>query len=146
MPDVWLAAGEGKDVSQDDLKRVAQELLANAGGLSVWLFFGEMGSGKTTLIKVIGKLAGVTEGMSSPTFSIVNEYKAAGRKIYHFDLYRLRNEKEVFDIGAEEYFDSGELCLVEWPEKLGSLTPTHHVKIRITATGPAHRKIEYQRV
>ena len=106
MPDVWLAAGEGKDVSQDDLKRVAQELLTNARGLSVWLFFGEMGSGKTTLIKVIGKLAGVTEGMSSPTFSIVNEYKAAGRTIYHFDLYRLRNEKEVFDIGAEEYFDS----------------------------------------
>lgn len=146
MPDIWLAAAEGKEVSQEDLKQVAQELLANAGDQTVWLFFGEMGSGKTTLIKVIGKLAGVTEGMSSPTFSIVNEYSASGRTIYHFDLYRLRNEKEVFDIGAEEYFDSNELCLVEWPEKLGNLTPAHHFKIRITTTGPAHRKIEYQRV
>ena len=147
MPDVWLAAGEGKDVSQEELKPVAHELLTNAGDHTVWLFFGEMGSGKTTLIKAIGTLAGVTEGMSSPTFSIVNEYKAAGiRTIYHFDLYRLRNEKEVFDIGAEEYFDSNQLCLVEWPEKLGSLTPAHHFKIRITTTGPAHRKIEYQRV
>ena len=147
MPDVWLAAAEGREVSQEELKPVAQELLTNAGDHTIWLFFGEMGSGKTTLIKAIGTLAGVTEGMSSPTFSIVNEYKAAGiRTIYHFDLYRLRNEKEVFDIGAEEYFDSNQLCLVEWPEKLGSLTPAHHFKIRITTTGPAHRKIEYQRV
>ncbi len=147
MPDVWLAAAEGREVSQEELKPVAQELLTNAGDHTIWLFFGEMGSGKTTLIKAIGTLAGVTEGMSSPTFSIVNEYKAAGiRTICHFDLYRLRNEKEVFDIGVEEYFDSNQLCLVEWPEKLGSLTPAHHFKIRITTTGPAHRKIEYQRV
>ena len=146
MPDGWTTAAQGRAVSQDELIEVAQELLSNAQGESVWLFFGEMGSGKTTLIKTIGAQAGVTEGMSSPTFSIVNEYKGAGgRPIYHFDLYRLKNEREVFDIGTEEYFDSNELCLVEWPEKLESLTPTHHLKIKITTTGPEHRKIEYQR-
>ena len=146
MPDVWRPTAKGREVSQEELNHVAQELLSNAGDHSVWLFFGEMGSGKTTLIKAIGKLAGVTEGMSSPTFSIINEYKTAGgRTIYHFDLYRLRNEKEVVDIGAEEYFDSNELCLVEWPEKLGNLTPAQHFKIRITTTGPEHRIIEYQR-
>src|SRR4051812_48840001 len=121
MPDTWQVAAGG-EVSQDKLENVARELLAAAAGVNVWLLFGEMGSGKTTLVKAIGKMIGVHEGMSSPTFSIVNEYQAErGRKIYHFDLYRLGSEKEVFEIGATEYFDSDELCLVEWPEKLGSL-------------------------
>jgi tRNA threonylcarbamoyladenosine biosynthesis protein TsaE len=105
-----------------------------------------MGSGKTTLIKAIGETMGVTGTMSSPTFSIVNEYTVPNKnKIYHFDLYRLKNEKEVMDIGAEEYFDSGELCLIEWPEKLGSLRPEHYFTVRISVSGPQHRKIEYQR-
>ena len=147
MPEVWQTACDGREIAQDDLEIVAQELLAAAGELNVWLFIGEMGSGKTTLIKAIGTALGVKETMSSPTFSIVNEYKTSGAgKIYHFDLYRLTSEKEVFEIGAEEYFYSNELCLVEWPEKLGLLTPTNHFKIRITPSGPLHRKIEYQRV
>ena len=146
MPDVWQTADGGAEISQERLDFVARELLSAAGNINVWLFFGEMGSGKTTLIKAIGKAVGVVEGMSSPTFSIVNEYEANdGRQIYHFDLYRLKNEKEVFDIGAEEYFDSGGLSLVEWPEKLERLMPAHTFKIRITPTGPLHRKIEYQR-
>jgi tRNA threonylcarbamoyladenosine biosynthesis protein TsaE len=145
MPDVWLEAARGKSVSQAELQQVARELLSKAGDQKVWLFFGEMGSGKTTLVKAIGAVSGVTEVMSSPTFSIVNEYQATpGKKIYHFDLFRLNNEKEVFDIGTEEYFDSGQLCLVEWPEKLGSLTPPGAFKIKITPTGAEHRKIEYQ--
>jgi len=146
MPDTWQTANNGVDVVLDELDAVAGELLRAAEGIPVWLFVGEMGSGKTTLIKAVGKALGVTETMSSPTFSIVNEYEGrAGKKIYHFDLYRLTSEKEVFDIGAEEYLDSNELCLVEWPEKLGSLMPTHHLTIRITPTGSTNRKIEYTR-
>lgn len=128
-----------------ELSKLAEELLACAGKRNIWLFFGEMGSGKTTLIKSIGTQVGVTETMSSPTFSLVNEYSTSGpRKVYHIDLYRLINEKEVIDIGLEEYFNSGELCLVEWPERLGRLTPPHHAKIRITSTDSSHRRIDYQ--
>ncbi len=146
MPEVWRLADGGAEVSQDKLDRVALELISAAGDINVWLFFGEMGSGKTTLIKAVGTALAVTEGMSSPTFSLVNEYKAGdGRKIYHFDLYRLIDQKEVFDIGVEEYFDSNGLCLVEWPEKLGGLTPANSFKIRITPSGPLHRIIEYRR-
>ena len=147
MPDGWQTTAGGKAVRQDELNAVAQELLAAAGEHRVWLFYGEMGSGKTTLIKAIGTELQVQEGMSSPTFSIINEYKTGDKKnIYHFDLYRLTGEKEVFDIGTEEYFDSGGWCMVEWPEKLGELTPDHYFKIRITPSGADHRKIEYQRV
>ena len=146
MPDSWHEASKGNPVSHDQLEDVARELIDRAGGTTIWLFFGEMSSGKTTLIKSVGMALGVTEGMSSPTFSLVNEYNAGdGRKIYHFDLYRLKDEKEVFDIGVEEYFDSNGLCLVEWPEKLGGLTPPNSFKIRITPSGPLHRIIEYQR-
>ncbi len=145
MPDVWQLASGG-EVSLEQLNAVARELLTAANGIKVWLFFGEMGSGKTTLIKAIGNEVGVEEGMSSPTFSIINEYDAGpGKKIYHFDLYRIKNEGELGDIGANEYFDSGQLCFVEWPEKLGTLMPPNHFSIRITPTGPQHRKIEFKR-
>jgi tRNA threonylcarbamoyl adenosine modification protein YjeE len=78
-----------------------------------------MGSGKTTFIKSIGHVLGVKDGMSSPTFSIVNEYETSiGEKLYHFDFYRLKNELEAYDIGTEEYFDSGKYCFVEWPDKV----------------------------
>ena len=146
MPDTWQTVCNGKDFSPEELDIVAGELLHAAQGITVWLFVGEMGSGKTTLIKALGKALGVRETMSSPTFSIVNEYNGRGeKKIYHFDLYRLTHEKEIFDIGTEEYFDSNELCFVEWPEKLGSLMPANYFTVRITPTGPMKRKIEYQR-
>jgi tRNA threonylcarbamoyladenosine biosynthesis protein TsaE len=145
MPEVWQPVNNGKEVSHEELMSVAKELSGAGKAFNIWLFFGEMGSGKTTLIKAIGEFLGVRDTMSSPTFSLVNEYQAlGGKKIYHFDLYRLKNEKEIFDIGVEEYFYSDDLCLVEWPEKLGTLTPPMHFKIRITPSGPHHRKIEYQ--
>ena len=146
MPDVWHAAAGGKAVTQDQLEGVAKELLMAGKGSKVWLFHGEMGSGKTTLIKAIGKAVGVQEVMSSPTFPIVNEYDtAAGGKVYHFDFYRIVGEKEIVDIGVDEYFDSNELCLVEWPERLGSRTPDAHFDVRIQTSGPQHRIIEFRK-
>jgi tRNA threonylcarbamoyladenosine biosynthesis protein TsaE len=124
----------------------ARELLNNSNEKKIWLFYGEMGAGKTTLIKAVARELGVNEMMSSPTFSLVNEYAAGARRIYHMDLYRLNSEKEIVDTGIEEYFGSGEYCFVEWPERLGRLTPAETVKIRMTTPDPAHRTIEYQAV
>lgn len=136
----------GSEVSLAGLEQVANELLAHAGKRTVLLFYGEMGSGKTTLIKAIARQLGVKETMSSPTFSIVNEYRASTTTVYHLDLYRLKNEQELIDIGVEEYFDSGNYCLVEWPEKLGRLLPADTLQVRITPIDTSHRRIEYQAV
>ena len=85
---------------------------------------------------------GVQETMSSPTFSIINEYKTVDNKnVYHFDFYRIKNEAEAYDIGSEEYFYSGNLCFVEWPEKISSLIPAEHAKISIAVENPNQRTI-----
>lgn len=85
----------------------------------IWIFDGEMGAGKTTLIKSICKNLGVIDEVSSPTFSIVNEYKTVdGKTVYHFDFYRVKSIEEVYDMGVEDYFSSGNICLIEWPEKI----------------------------
>ena len=85
----------------------------------IWIFDGEMGAGKTTLIKSICKNLGVIDEVSSPTFSIVNEYKTVnGKTVYHFDFYRIKSIEEVYDMGVEDYFNSGNICLIEWPEKI----------------------------
>jgi len=105
-----------------DLKNVAQKIIIHSRIKKIVLLNGEMGVGKTTLVKEISKLLGVTENVSSPTFSIVNEYHG-DEVIYHFDFYRLEYEEEAYDFGAEEYFDSGKLCLLEWPEKISNLLP-----------------------
>lgn len=136
----------GSDISLNGLEQVARDLLNHSTNKRIWLFFGEMGAGKTTLIKTLARQLGVKETMGSPTFSIVNEYSAGTDKVYHVDLYRLVSEKEIVDTGIEEYFDSGGYCLVEWPEKLGRLTPPHAMQVRITPTDPHHRRIEYQTV
>ena len=120
------------EVAMEDLNSVAREVLGRAGGKKVWLFYGEMGSGKTTFIKALCRACGVADAMSSPTFSIVNEYRTGDdRSIYHFDFYRIRNKIEAYDIGSEEYFYSGNLCLIEWPEKIPSLIPAEHVKVSL---------------
>jgi tRNA threonylcarbamoyladenosine biosynthesis protein TsaE len=91
-----------------------------------------MGSGKTTLIKAVCKVLGVNEAMSSPTFSIVNEYQTLDNgKVYHFDFYRIKDEVEAVDIGTEEYFYSGYPCLIEWPEKIPSLIPLQYAEVHI---------------
>ena len=134
--------GAWKEVGLHDLDQVAAQILELAGRWTVWLFHGEMGSGKTTLIKRVGRKLGVTDAMSSPTFSIVNEYLTAGGKsVYHFDFYRIKNESEAFDIGSEEYFYSGDLCLIEWPEKIPSLIPAEHANVYITVDNDNQRTI-----
>ena len=130
------------EVKQDELDDVAKVFLRQAGHCPVWLFYGEMGSGKTTFIKSLCAQLGVKDAMSSPTFSIVNEYEAKGRKkVYHFDFYRIKNEEEAYDIGSEEYFYSGDLCLIEWPEKIPSLIPAEHAEVSIAVENQNHRTI-----
>ena len=97
----------------------------------VVLFKGSMGAGKTTLIKSLARQLGVTDGVSSPTFSLVNEYKTPTLPMYHFDMYRLRDEEEALDFGVEEYFYSGSYCFIEWPEKIPSLLPENYCLIEI---------------
>ena len=144
MPELWGKALSGKAVSVTDLGEVAKELIAVSEGVRVWLFEGEMGSGKTTLIKVICTLLGIKDETSSPTFSIITEYRSKeGISIFHFDFYRIVKETEAYDMGVEEYFDSGAYCFVEWPEKVESLFPLHYLKIRISKNTDTTRIIEY---
>ena len=120
----------------EDAGKAAAELLKNFPDKKIWLFYGEMGSGKTTLIKAICQKLGVKDPTSSPTFSIINEYRSpGGEPIYHFDFYRLKNEQEALDIGCEEYFYSGNLCLVEWPERIKNLLPEGALRVEIKVQG-----------
>ena len=131
-----------KKVSLQALEIVAQDLLRYARDNNIWLFQGDMGAGKTTLIKALGKTLGVQDSISSPTFALVNEYLTNNnKKIFHFDFYRIKNETEAYDIGLEEYFDSGNYCFVEWPEKIQNLLPAERADIKITLDDNTHRTI-----
>ena len=114
-----------------DLPEVAGKLLSGVTTKTL-LFYGEMGTGKTTLIKEIAKKLGVDETVSSPTFSIVNEHNLENDRLYHFDFYRLKNLEEAYAFGLEEYFYSGSWNFVEWPEKIDSLIPLESTKIKLT--------------
>ncbi len=126
-----------------DLPNVVKEILELKGNLpNIWLFRGQMGAGKTTLIKEIGAQLGVIHSVQSPTFSLVNEYQTIDKKIiFHFDLYRLKNTHEALEIGIEEYLDSGNICLIEWPEQAEELWDIPHVNFHLTAIDPEHRKL-----
>lgn len=116
----------------EDLPTIAKQVIALAQNKTIWIFEGEMGVGKTTLIKAICRELGVQTSVQSPTFSIVNEYLTdIGKTIFHFDFYRLKNEVEALDFGIEEYFDSGNICLLEWAEKIESLLPEECFRIKI---------------
>lgn len=137
-----LVDGVFRSVALLDLDTVAQEIVRRLDTINVWLFHGEMGSGKTTLIKTVCKALGVQEATSSPTFSIVNEYQTiAKKKIYHFDFYRIKNEAEAADIGTEEYFYSGYPCFIEWPEKIPSLIPLQYAEVTIQVETNTKRTI-----
>jgi tRNA threonylcarbamoyladenosine biosynthesis protein TsaE len=132
--------------SQEDLKSAARQLLEFAAEEKIFLFEGDMGAGKTTFIKVICEVLGVEDLVSSPTFSIVNEYLSKDGKIYHFDFYRIKDLQEAYDIGYEEYFYSGDRCLIEWPERIALLIPEHHVNVDIQVTGPEQRLITLSKI
>jgi tRNA threonylcarbamoyladenosine biosynthesis protein TsaE len=122
-------------LEEDKPDSAADELLAFAGERKIFLFHAEMGAGKTTLIKALCSRLGVTDQMSSPTYSIVNEYHTeAGKKIYHFDLYRLRNADECLDIGFEEYLSSNAYCFIEWPEVAERLIPPNFISVSIVVS------------
>jgi len=125
-----------------DINKVAQEIIKYANDETIWLFEGEMGAGKTTLIKAICQQLGIVDETSSPTFALVNVYEnEKGNEFYHFDFYRIEEEVEAIDIGADEYFYSGRLCFIEWSEKIPSLIPAKNLKISINLDAENNRII-----
>ena len=127
----------------DEIPAIAKQLLNTNGLKKVITFHAEMGVGKTTLIKEIVKQLGVLDNSSSPTFSLVNEYETnSGEKIYHFDLYRINNEEEAYDMGIDEYFYSGNWCFIEWPEKTPNLIPIDHAAIYLRMLPNGKREIQ----
>jgi tRNA threonylcarbamoyladenosine biosynthesis protein TsaE len=128
------------------LTTVAKNLLAYAEGCRFFVFEGEMAAGKTTFIKALCAELGVPDLVSSPTFSIVNEYASPAGLIYHFDFYRLKNLQEAFDIGYEEYFYSDGICLVEWPQKIAGLLPENYIAIKIDIKGETGRVFSFSKV
>ena len=126
---------EIKIKSLAEIDAAAKEMVELMGDYTIFAFYGEMGAGKTTFINALSHELGVEEDVTnSPSFSIINEYRSdtTAELIYHFDLYRLESIDEAFDIGVEDYFDSGALCLLEWPERIEDLLPDDTVKIKIT--------------
>lgn len=118
-----------------DLEGAAYKFMTEMGDYTVFAFYGEMGAGKTTFINALCRLLGVeTDITSSPSFAIINEYRSdvTAELIYHFDCYRLENEAEAQDLGAEDYFDCGAVCLIEWPERIEGLLPDDTVRVDIT--------------
>lgn len=115
------------------LKESAKKFLSLTSGRKIFAFFGAMGSGKTTIIKAICEALGVIDIVTSPTFTIVNEYKTPdGKSIYHIDFYRIKKTEEVFDFGIEEYFDANSYCFMEWPELIEGILPPDTVSVRIS--------------
>jgi tRNA threonylcarbamoyladenosine biosynthesis protein TsaE len=124
----------------EELEAIAHELLRLGNNKRVFAFYGEMGSGKTTLIQQICRHLGVMGPVTSPTFSILHEYQTGkGENVYHFDFYRIKSAAEAFDLGYEDYFYSGNYCLIEWPEKIPGLLPADHAVVEITTTGEERR-------
>jgi tRNA threonylcarbamoyladenosine biosynthesis protein TsaE len=132
-----------KDIS--DIDTAAKIFVEKFGNKKIFAFYGEMGAGKTTFIKAVCKSMGVTGTITSPTFSLVNEYKTDnGMTIYHFDFYRIENIEEVYDFGYEDYFYSDKMCFIEWPELVETLLPEDVVEVKISADDNEQRLISVQ--
>ncbi|MBP3474188.1 MAG: tRNA (adenosine(37)-N6)-threonylcarbamoyltransferase complex ATPase subunit type 1 TsaE [Alistipes sp.] len=130
--------------SLSELERVAEEILSALGERRVVLLRGGMGAGKTTLVSRIASKLGAEDTVTSPTFALVNQYEGREGTIYHFDFYRINRVEEVFDLGYEEYFYSGELCFVEWPEMVEGLLPDDAMQVRITVGDDQKRIFEIE--
>ncbi len=127
--------------SLNDLDKVADALLESLNGRNVVAFFAPMGAGKTTLISAIMERMGSQDTVTSPTFALVNQYYTESEEpVYHFDFYRINSLAEAFDMGYEEYFYSGDLCLVEWPEKIEQLLPDDTMVVKIEIIDPTTRR------
>ena len=132
--------------STADLERAAHEFASLMDDRTVYAFYGPMGAGKTTFISALCRELGVTDDLaSSPSFSIINEYRSdtTAELIYHFDLYRLENLDEAIEIGTEDYFDSGALCLLEWPERIEDILPDDTVRVRLTVNPDDSRTLSF---
>lgn len=128
----------------DSIRQAAKQFIAGMDDRTVFAFHGNMGAGKTTFIKTICEELGVEDVINSPTFAIINEYRSdeTGELIYHFDFYRINKLSEAEDIGTEDYFYSGALCFVEWPEKIEDLLPGDVVDVTITENADGSRTVE----
>lgn len=134
--------------SREALPQAAKEFAAQMGDETVYAFYGEMGAGKTTFIGELCRALGVEDDLAnSPSFSIINEYRSdtTAELIYHFDLYRLENIDDALEIGVEDYFDSGALCLLEWPERIEALLPDDTVKVHITVNPDESRTLTIEK-
>lgn len=124
-----------------ELPEAARKLLHYTGKNKLIAFYGSMGAGKTTIIKAVCESLGATDTVTSPTFTLVNEYNTSdGGSLYHIDFYRIKKRDEVFDFGLEEYFSSGSYCFMEWPELIEEILPQETIKIRLTV-GPDEERI-----
>lgn len=127
----------------DEIYQAAKEFIANMDNRTVFAFYGKMGVGKTTFIKAICEGLGVTDVINSPTFAIINEYRSesTAELIYHFDFYRINKLSEAEDIGTEDYFYSGALCFIEWPEKIEEMLPGDVVNVNIEENADGSRTV-----
>src|SRR5574344_422089 len=132
--------------SLDDIEGAAKQFLAQMGESKIFAFYGGMGAGKTTFIKALCQQMGVTDVVNSPSFAIINEYTLpqTGGSIYHFDVYRIKKISEVYDIGYEDYFFSGNLNFIEWPELIEDLLPEDTVRLQIDVL-PDHTRLLHTR-
>ena len=130
--------------SLDDIREAAREFIQHIGEARVFAFYGKMGAGKTTFVKAICEELGCTDVITSPTFAIVNEYTSSNNTpIYHFDFYRIKKLDEVYDMGYEEYFYSGALCLIEWPELIEEILPDDAIRVSITEQKDGSRIVSF---
>ena len=134
---------EIKIQSLDHIHEAAREFIAAMGDNTVFALYGKMGAGKTTFVKALCQELGVEDVVTSPTFAVINEYRSdiAGELIYHFDFYRIKKLEEVYDMGYEDYFYSGALCFIEWPELVEELLPGNTVKGTIEELEDGSRKL-----
>ena len=129
----------------DSIREASRQFVAATGENTVFAFYGKMGAGKTTFIKAVCEELGVEDVITSPTFAIVNEYRSdtTGELIYHFDFYRIKKIEEVYDMGYEDYFYSGALCFIEWPELIEELLPEEAVKVTIEENSDGSRIVRF---
>ena len=127
----------------NSIREAARAFITEMGERKVYAFYGKMGAGKTTFIKAVCEELGVTDVVTSPTFAIVNEYTGGAKAIYHFDFYRIKKLEEVYDMGYEDYFYSGSLCFIEWPELIEDILPADAVRVSISEQEDGSRLVSF---